>query len=269
VLGALPFAIWVYLGIEELPLAAEESHDPKRDMPKGILLGLFTLVIAAFLTIFLNTSIAPGANELGTSDEPIFSAFKTIFGDGIGAKLLALIAVTGLIASFHTIIFAYGRQIYSLSRAGYFPRALSYTHPTRKTPARALVAGALLGFCAALAIKLLGKEHAVGAMLLNMAVFGAVLSYMLQTGSFILLRLRFPALERPYRSPLGLAGAAISFVIAGATLVALFVSDPGYRWAVIGTAIWFALGLVYFAVWARHRLVRAPEEEFATEHEKK
>jgi ethanolamine permease len=264
-LGALPFAIWLYLGIEELPLAAEESHDPKRDMPKGILLGLLTLVIAAFLTIVLNTAIAPGARALGESDEPLFAAFKTIFGDGIGAKLLALIAVTGLVASFHTIIFAYGRQIYSLSRAGYFPRALSSTHRTRKTPIRALVTGAVLGFSAALGIKLLGKDHAVGAMLLNMAVFGGVLSYMLQMASFILLRLRFPALERPYRSPLGIAGAAVAFAIAAVTLVALFVSDEGYRLAVVGTAIWFALGLAYFAFYARHRLVRAPEEEVAVE----
>ena len=48
--------------------------------------------------------------------------------------MLALIAVAGLIASFHTIIFAYGRQIFSLSRAGYFPHFLSVTHGTHKTP---------------------------------------------------------------------------------------------------------------------------------------
>ena len=44
---ALPFAIWFYLAIEELPLAAEESHDPKRDMPKGILYGIATLIVAS------------------------------------------------------------------------------------------------------------------------------------------------------------------------------------------------------------------------------
>ena len=50
VLRALPFALWVYLGIEQLPLAAEEAHDPARDMPKAMLLGLATLVVFAFLT---------------------------------------------------------------------------------------------------------------------------------------------------------------------------------------------------------------------------
>ena len=72
VLGALPFAIWFYLAIEQLPLAAEEAHDPQRDMPRGILLGLLTLVACAFLTLVLNTGVAPGAAVLGTSDEPLF-----------------------------------------------------------------------------------------------------------------------------------------------------------------------------------------------------
>ena len=49
----LPFALWVYLGIEQLPLAAEESHDPQRDMPRGILFGLVTLIAISFLTVFL------------------------------------------------------------------------------------------------------------------------------------------------------------------------------------------------------------------------
>ncbi len=148
---ALPFALWVYLGIEQFPLAAEESHDPARDMPKGMLLGLATLILFAFLTVILNAGIAPGTSEVGRSDEPLFLAFQTIVGDNTAARGLALIGCAGLIASFHAIIFAYGRQIYSLSRAGYFPAWLSVTHGTRQTPGRALIAGSILGYLAALA----------------------------------------------------------------------------------------------------------------------
>ena len=68
-----------------------------------------------------------------------------IFGAGLKARVLALAACAGLIASFHTIIFAYGRQIYSLSRAGYFPTWLSVTHGRRETPHRALLAGSEIG----------------------------------------------------------------------------------------------------------------------------
>lgn len=263
IFGALPFAIWFYLAIEELPLAAEEAHDPKRDMPRGILLGLLTLVVCAFLTLFLNSSIAPGAAVLGDSEEPLFAGFTTIFGEGIGTKLLALIAVTGLVASFHTIIFAYGRQIYSLSRAGYFPRWLSLTHANRRTPHVALVVGALLGFGVALAIHMLGSDSPVGAVLLNMAVFGAVIAYALQMLSFILLRIRRPNMDRPYRSPFGIPGAAVALLVSVVTLVALFVVDEDYRLGALGALLWYVAGLVYFAVYARRRLVLSPEEEFA------
>lgn len=260
VLAALPFAMWFFLAIEELPLAAEEAHDPVRDMPRGILLGFATLVVCAFLTLIVSAGLPPGALVLGASQEPLFAGFVAIFGQGIGSKLLALIAVSGLVASFHTIIFAYGRQIFSLSRAGYFPHVLSLTHHKHKTPHVALMAGGALGYVVALLIFFLGPQHPVGAVLLNMAVFGAVVSYVLQMVSFVLLRLRAPHLPRPYRSPLGITGAVVALLLALVTLATLFVVDPVYRLVALGAALWFAAGIAYFALIGRHRLVSAPEE---------
>jgi ethanolamine permease len=259
---ALPFALWVYLGIEQLPLAAEETHDPGRDMPRGIFWALGTLIICSLLTPFLSGSIAPGAEAVGKSAEPLFLGFQTVYGIGLKSRLLALLAVTGLIASFHAIIYAYGRQIYSLSRAGYFPEWLSVTHGTRRTPHRALIVGAMLGYGTAVGIRLTGPGSPVGAMLLNMAVFGAVVAYAFQMGAFILLRRNAPAMARPFVSPLGNAGAVMAAVLAMITLAALFL-NPDYRAGVIGAAIWFVLGVVYFAGYARHRLILSPEEEFA------
>ena len=262
VLEALPFALWLYLGIEQLPLAAEECHDAARDMPRGILSALGTLIVCSFLTVALNAGIAPGAAAVGASTEPLFLAFKTIFGSGVGTKVLALLACTGLLASFHAIIYAYGRQIYSLSRAGYFPTWLSVTHGTRKTPDRALIAGSALGFAVCLLIQFAGQKSPVGAILLNMAVFGAVLAYVLQMLAFVVLRRRFANLSRPYRSPLGETGAYFAIAISVATLAMLFINAE-YRPGVIGAAIWLAAGLAYFALYARNRLVLSPEELFA------
>ncbi len=258
-LPALPFALWLYLGIEQLPLAAEESHDPRRDMPKGILYGLLTLIACSFLTMILSAAIAPGAAKLGASQEPLVLSFQTIAGSD-WTKLFATVAVIGLVASFHTIIYAYGRQIYSLSRAGYFPQWLSVTGSRHQTPVRALVAGSALGMAAALGIYFFGQNSQVGAILLNMAVFGAVIAYILQMASFLILRKK--NLERPYVSPLGAAGAWIALAIAAVTLVVLF-QNPDYNKGVYGAAIWFALGIAYFAFYARKRLVLSPEEEFA------
>jgi ethanolamine permease len=269
--AALPFAIWFYLAIEELPLAAEESHAPQRDMPRGILLGILTLIITAFLTLFLNAGIAPGSFEVGGSNEPLFLGFKTIFGEGIGAKILALIAVAGLIASFHTIIYAYGRNIYSLSRAGYLPHWLSVTHGERRTPHVALIVGAVIGFVVACLIQYSSELFGgvpVGGVLLNMAVFGAVISYAMQMLSFILLRQKLPNIERPYVSSMGLPGAWAALIIALVTLLFLFLNTD-YRVGVVGCAIWYGLAVIYFAVYARQYMVRSPEEEFALEELRK
>jgi ethanolamine permease len=264
---AIPFAIWFYLAIEELPLAAEESHDPARDVPRATIWGLTTLVVTGALTLFLNTGVDGGAAKIGVSATPLFDGFKGVFGDGTAAELLALIGLVGLIASFFTIIYAYGRNTYSLSRAGYFPKWLSLTHSKRNTPHIALIAGAVVGYALAVLIYELGKRggqlagQIVGA-LLYMAVFGAVISYFMQCLSFVMLRRRLPNIARPYRSPVGEWGAGIAGAIALVSLISLYSNDS-YRPGVYGTLIYFVLGILYFAIAGRHRLVLSPEEEFA------
>jgi ethanolamine permease len=269
VLATLPFAVWLFLAIEQLPLAAEESVDPKRDMPKGIILGIITLMISAFMIVLLNPSLpGVGAFHLGSALEPLLDGFKAIYGDS-GVVILGLVALTGLIASFHTILYAQGRQIYSLSRAGYFPTALSVTHPAYKTPYVAMMAGAAVGLAVMLVIWFaLGAEQGgtvIGAVLLNMAVFGAMFSYIMQAISFIILRKKLPNIERPFRSPLGIPGAALTIGIAVVTLI-YQVQDPNFFKGVVWVVVWFAVAIAYFAIVGRHRLILSPEEEFAMGH---
>src|SRR5213078_1038190 len=200
---SLPFAIWFFLAIEEVPLAAEASMDPRRDVPRGATLAMHTLLIAAVLTIIINTALPGGASLYGASGFPLLDGFKAIFGSGgKTAYVLGLLFEIGLIASFFTIIFAYGRNTYSLSRAGYFPQFLSKTHGSRKTPHVALIAGAIVGYAVSVLVYVL-QQQALGpkivAALLNMAVFAAVISYMLQMTSFVVLRKKLPDIDRPYR----------------------------------------------------------------------
>ena len=272
ILATLPFAVWLFLAIEQLPLAAEESVDPKRDMPKGIILGMLTLIVSAFMIVLLNPSVVGvGAHKLGTSGEPLLDGFRAIFSD-TGAVALGLVALLGLIASFHTILFAQGRQIFSLSRAGYFPAGLSVTHTTYKTPHIAMIVGSIVGLTIMMIMWFaLGGEKAgslIGSVLLNMAVFGAMLSYILQAVSFMLLRKNQPNIERPYVSPFGNAGAIVTIVIAVVTLL-YQVQDPNFTKGVIWVIAWFAVAIVYFAAIGRHKLILSPEEEFAMEHKAK
>ena len=185
--------------------------------------------------------------------------------------VLTLVALTGLVASFHTIIYAYGRVLFALTRAGYFPRWISRTSE-QKTPHRALILGAAIGLVCALVLHFLGKEKnaageevntAVGGALLNMAVFGAVISYALVMFSYIKLRVTRPELERPYRSPLGIPGAALGALLSIAALGAT-IYRKDFRPGIYGVAVFLVLGMVYYLVYSRHKLVeQAPEEEVA------
>ncbi|QHC66262.1 amino acid permease [Rathayibacter sp. VKM Ac-2759] len=262
ILFALPFAMWFFLGIEELPLAAEEAHDPVRDIPRAGFWARGTLIVTGLLVLFLNTALI-GSEDMGVSAEPLLDGFRAMVGDG-AAAVLALFALIGLLASLQGIMFAYGRNMYSLSRAGYYPRVFSLTGK-RQTPWIALTVGAVIGFVALVVVDLLtaiNPDTVAGAVVLNIAVWGAVIAYFMQMVSFVLLRRRFPNASRPYLSPWGVPGA----VIAGLINVLIFFGfllNEAFQPAIVGIAVVYVVILIGFAVWGRKRLVLSPEEEYA------
>jgi ethanolamine permease len=156
-------------------------------------------------------------------------------------------------------MYGYGRIIFSLSRAGYIPRWLSVTS-ANDTPYRALILGTVIGlFCVQLVD---AGSDAVDAVILNMAVFGALISYILVLFSYIKLKNSRPDLPRPYTSPWGIAGATIGAALAIVALVAC-VSVPAYRSGIWGVAIVLVMASLYF-LFNKNRLVaQAPEEAAA------
>ncbi len=213
-----------------MPLAAEEALDPKRDMPRGIIAGMAVLLVLAAL-ILITAPGGAGSSTIAESDNPLPEAVRAAYGgDNALATFIHYVGLAGLIASFFSIIFAYSRQLFALSRAGYLPRWLSLTG-RRKTPWVALVVPGTIGF-------LLAAITEDGAKMINIAVFGATVSYVLMMVSHIVLRRREPDLPRPYRTPGDKAAAAIT-----AAILVAFVA--------------------HFWLYSRHRLVaNAPGEEF-------
>jgi ethanolamine permease len=253
VLAALVYGIWFFLAVEGVPLAAEEARDPKRDMPRGIIAAVFVLVVFAALMLFVGPGAA-GSSAIQDSDNPLPLAIRTAFGgDTWLAQFVNYVGLAGLVASFFSIIYAYSRMLFALSRAGYLPRRLSVTGK-RKTPYLALIVPGAIGF-------VLASVTENGALLINIAVFGATVSYVLMMVSHIVLRVREPSLARPYRTPGGIVTTSVALVLAVAAVVATFVVDV---LAAAITAGIFVVALAYFWFYSRHHLVgNAPEEEFA------
>ncbi|QSE89061.1 ethanolamine permease [Rhodococcus pseudokoreensis] len=245
--AAVPFAIWFFLAVEGVPLAAEEAREPEKNVPRGIIISMLILIVTGATVLFLATG-ALGAESLSTSGNPLVEAL----GDGTAAKVVNYIGLAGLVASFFSIMYAYSRQTFALSRAGYLPTNLSVTN-SRKAPTLALIVPGVIGFI----LSLTGE----GAMLLNMAVLGAAVSYVLMMVSHIVLRRREPEMKRPYRTPGGIVTTSFALVIAAAAVIATFLVDPV---AALWTLIAFAAFMAYFGLYSRHHLVaNSPDEEFA------
>ena len=260
ILGALPFAIWFYLAIEGTPLASEETKEPTRDLPRGTILAMLTLVGFSAIVFFFGGGVS--AEGLRTSGNPIPDAWAIDHSKDWFFYLVSVVGIMGLIASFHSIIFAYSRIIYALSRAGYIPRFLSITSG-RKTPIIALVLPAVLAWTMAFIYSRIEETTAI-PNLTQISVFGALVTYVLMMASFILLRRREPNLPRPYRAPGGVRTASVALVLAVLAMSAGFFYTTAAQWTIIATIGAILVGLTYFALFSRHRLVaEAPEEEFA------
>lgn len=251
VLGALPFGIWFFLGVEGVPLAAEESQDPRRDMPRGLIGALAILALTGLASLVLAAGSA-GAATIAESDAPLVDALNAV-GRSHLAVVVNWAALAGLIASFFSLMYAGSRQIFALSRAGYLPSALALTGK-RKTPSVALIGQALIG----VGLVVLMQS---GDLILNISVFGACVSYALMTLSHIILRVKRPGMARGYRTPGGVVTTGAGLLLSCVAIVSTFFVDMIAAGWVLAL---YVIGIAYFRFYARHHLVdNAPEEEFA------
>lgn len=261
ILAALPAAGWFYLAIEGVPLAAEETRDPARDLPRGMIAAMLSLVVFSAIALVLGPAAA-GTTELAQSANPLPAAIEAVSGRGVIYWVTTVVGLAGLVASFFGIIFAYSRQIFALSRAGYFPRWLSRTNRNR-APHWALVVPAIVGYGM---IRLVDAFNdgvvATGDLLMQVAVFAALISYVAMMVSHLVLRRRMPDLPRPYRTPGYPFTPLIALALSLLAMTSSLFYGEGAVTVVVGTAVIMGAGLLYFGLYSRHRLVAdAPEEE--------
>lgn len=213
VFAALPFAVWFYLAIEGVAMVAEEVEDPKKNIPKGYISGIATLVLLA-LGVMIFTGGLTDWRTLSTIDYPLPKAISIALGSGNSlTKIFAGIGLFGLIASFHGTILASSRQVFAMARSGYLPRSLSEINHRFKTPHWAILAGGIVSFVALFT----GTTDQI----VIISAMGAVLMYMMSMISLFILRRREPLLERPFISPFYPVFPAIALIISAVTFFAI------------------------------------------------
>ena len=219
--AAIPFAIWFFLGIEGVANVAEETIKPQKTILIGFGSAIATLVLLCIITFIGSTGVAGWEAIVykadgAASDSPLPLALGRVVGESNALyHLLIAIGLFGLVASFHGLILAAGRASFEFGRVNYAPSILGKVHPTFKTPANALLLNMLLGIGALLT----GRT----ADIITISVFGAITLYIISMITVVVLRIKEPGLQRPFRVPFYPTFPLIAMTIAIGAMVAMLV----------------------------------------------
>lgn len=222
IFAALPFAIWFFLAIEGVAMAAEEAKEPRRTIPLAYISGILTLTVLAFGVMLFAGGSGSWA-ELSSLNDPLPQAMKRAVGASSGwLHMLVWLGLFGLVASFHGIIMGYARQIFALGRAGYLPGAFARLHPRFNTPHVATLAGGVVGIAAIYSdafITIAGQS--LTASVVTLSAFGALTMYIVSMAALFRLRRSEPDMLRPFRAPFYPVVPAFALGMASLALVTM------------------------------------------------
>jgi len=215
--------------------------------------------------VFIGAALNPGIAVAYGAAFPLSSGLNTIFGGNLSDKVLIALSLPGLYSSMYHLIYAYGRQVYSMSRSGYYPQLLSLTLKKRRTPYFSIIFGSALAYVIAGIVYFAGVQSTIGVALLSMSVFAAIASYCLTMIAYIILKARYQTVVKDnakFNSPFHIPGAVIGLLLSLMAGVMIFVQENVVE-AFVGLLIWLFIGVFYFAVYSRKHLRFSPEEGFA------
>jgi len=250
IITAAAVVFFAYIGFDTVATAAEETRNPQRDLPIGILGSLAICTVLYILVSQIMTGIVP-YTELA-QDAPMAYVFQAI-GQNWAAGLVSVGAICGLTSVIMILMLGQSRVAFAMSRDNLLPRYFAKAHPRFRTPYRITI---LTGVVVAIIAAFVDLSR-----LAELVNIGTLFAFCLVSIGVIILRRTQPDLSRAFRTPL------VPFVPILATLLCLYlmVSLPVGTW--VRFVVWMALGLlVYFAYSRSHsRLGRTQSGENSRE----
>ena len=253
--AAAAIIFFSYIGFDAVSTAAEETRDPAKDMPFGIIMSLFVTTLLYIAISIVMTGMAPW-KTLGTA-EPMITALQ--FAKGPPALLNAsrfIIALGAVVAMGSVLlVFQLGqpRIFFSMSRDGLLPPVFAKVHPKYKTPyVGTILTGIFVAVFAAFANI---------AEVVDLTNIGTLFAFILVSAGVIILRRTDPDRPRAFRVP----WVPITPLISIAACFYLMWQLPLVTW--IRFIIWLVVGLLlYFTYGYTHSVLRARAHDRAAEH---
>jgi APA family basic amino acid/polyamine antiporter len=229
-------AFFSYIGFDAVSTAAEETKDPQRNLPRGILGSLLVCTVLYVATAVVMTGLVP-ARELATGD-PLAHALRSAGLGGL-ATFMALGAVVAVTAVLLVFQLGQARIFMAMARDGLLPPAFARVHPRFRTPARATV---MVGCCVGIAPSLITPSQA-----LELTSIGTLFAFVIVSLGVIALRIQDPHRPRPFRCP----GYPVTPLLSVVFCVWLMAGLPPMNWIRFGG--WLLVGVLIYAAYGRRK----------------
>jgi APA family basic amino acid/polyamine antiporter len=235
------YIFFAYIGFDAVSTAAEETIDPGRDLPRGILWSLFVCTALYIAVAAVLTGMVPFA-EIDKS-APLASAF-VVRGLNFVGGVVSVGAVMGLTSVLLVLLLGQSRIFFAISRDGLLPRAFSRVHPRFLTP---YIPTVLTGAAVAITAALLPIQD-----IAELTNIGTLFAFVLVCLGIWILRYVDPDQHRPFRTPL----VPLVPIVGALSCLYLMASLPIITW--IRFFVWMAIGLaIYFSYGRFHSHVDA------------
>lgn len=245
-LAVLVMVPFMFVGFDVIPQAAEEVDLPFRELGRMLVLSV-GMAVAWYALVIVSVSFALSREAIEVSRLATADASSAVWGGAWAGQLLVLGGIAGILTSWNAFLVGGSRALYAMARAGMLPGFLGRLHPRYRTPHHALLLIGLLA-CAA---PLFGRPALV--WLVDAGGLGIIVAYGMVAVSFLVLRRREPAMERPFRVRRGgLVGAGALLVSVGIGVLYLPGSPAALAWPQEWGIVlaWTILGTALYG-WAR------------------
>jgi APA family basic amino acid/polyamine antiporter len=247
VIAGASIVFFAFIGFDIVATAAEETKDPSRDLPRGII-GSLVICTVLYVAVSLVVVGMQPYSELST-DAPLAEAFSSV-GLSFVSSLISVGALAGLTSVVMILMLGQSRVLFAMSRDHLLPPALAAVHPRYGTPYRITIA---TGAAVAVLAAVVPLEEL--ALLVNI---GTLFAFVLVSIGVIVLRRTRPDLHRSFRVPL----VPVLPIVSALACFWLMLNLPGETW--LRFALWMALGIVIYLLYGRrHSRLAGAEGEAA------